>query len=629
MAAAPTVAHALQLAPVQKGVTYDRPSEDAAGKCTIKAEPIDGHTGWVVRDAGGQVLRQFVDTNGNNVVDQWSYFYNGLEAYRDFDSDHNGKADQCRWLNFAGSRWGLDRDEDGRIDSWKSISAEEVTEEVVRSLVERDAERFARLILTPDEAASLGTTKAKTDELLEKIERARSAFATLAANQKLITPQTEWVHFGAVRPGAVPVGAGGATKELLVYENAVAVVENGGQHEQLQIGTMVRVGDVWRIIDVPRTDASDDTEVAATGFFFLTSARPEVADSPTDGPTRETQALLDELEKLDQTAGEAADAAAFNAQRADLLERLATTATDESDRAQWVRQFADTVGVAVQSGNYPDGVARLKSLYESLAAQEASKDLAAYVKFRYMSAEYGATLQAPNADFAKIQTQWLADLEAYVNEYPRSPDAAEAMLQLGIAQEFAGQEDAAKEWYRKIVDGFSESQAAKKASGSLVRLDSVGKTIQLKGSGAAGGTVDLAKYAGRVVLIHYWATWCEPCKADLAQLKELYAKYGSSGFDLIGVSLDSRQEDLLDYLKQNRLPWKQIFEPGGLDSRLANELGVLTLPTMLLVDAKGKVVNRNIHVTELESDLATRLAKPTEKPAASPAQKPNPTPRRR
>ena len=68
-------------------------------------------TAWVVRDDRGQVLRVFADTNGDRVVDQWSFFKNGLEVYRDIDSDFNAKADEARWFNTAGSRWGFDRDE--------------------------------------------------------------------------------------------------------------------------------------------------------------------------------------------------------------------------------------------------------------------------------------------------------------------------------------------------------------------------------------------------------------------------------------------------------------------------------------------------------------------------------------
>jgi thioredoxin family protein len=94
---------------------------------------------------------------------------------------------------------------------------------------------------------------------------------------------------------------------------------------------------------------------------------------------------------------------------------------------------------------------------------------------------------------------------------------------------------------------------------------------------------------------------------DIAQLKELQTKYGKDSFALVGISLDNTAQELVDYLKRNKLPWPQLFEPGGLDSRYANEMGILTLPTMLLIDDKGKVVNRGVHITELDNELKSLL----------------------
>jgi thiol-disulfide isomerase/thioredoxin len=105
-----------------------------------------------------------------------------------------------------------------------------------------------------------------------------------------------------------------------------------------------------------------------------------------------------------------------------------------------------------------------------------------------------------------------------------------------------------------------------------------------------------------VVLIQYWATWSAPAKADMATLKELWNKYGQS-FTVLGVNLDNDTKDLNAYLSENPLPWQQIYEQGGLDSRPANVLGILTVPTMILVDAQGKVVDRNIAIADVEAAI--------------------------
>lgn len=105
--------------------------------------------GYVVKDPNGLILRRFLDTNGDNKLDQWCYYKDGIEVYRDIDTDSNSKADQYRWFNTAGSRWGVDKNEDGVIDYWQAISPEEVTAEVVAALANQDVARFSRVLLSP------------------------------------------------------------------------------------------------------------------------------------------------------------------------------------------------------------------------------------------------------------------------------------------------------------------------------------------------------------------------------------------------------------------------------------------------------------------------------------------------
>ncbi len=608
LAAAPSVDQALKLKPVQDDIEYAIPSDAEAKKCTIKAEKIDGQTGWVIRDETGQILRRFVDSNADNVVDQWCYYQDGLEVYRDIDSNHNGKADQSRWINTAGTRWGFDKTEDGRIDSWKVISPEEVTSEVVAAMASRDTTRFTRLLLKKEELAQLGLGEQMAKDLGETIKTAGNDFKEATRTQKTVTGKTQWASFGAVRPGLVPKGTKGSTKDIIVYENVVAMVDTDGKHGEVLIGTLIRVGDAWRVVDAPKSIDPNRQEMVDTGKFFTPASysRPDVAGHSPEGPGGETQKLLRELEALDKKN----PGATYDAGRVKLLERLATTA-DGQDRGQWIRQLADMLAAAAQTGEHAKGVDDLKALYLKLAKDKTAGNLTGYVKFRYLQSDYNLSFQKPNPDFAKIQTAWVASLETYVKDFSNGSLTPEAMLQLGMAQEFAGQEKEAKEWYGRLAKKFPKSEMAPKAAGAKRRLDSVGKVLTLKGRNhITGKQFDLERYRGKVVLFHYWATWCEPCKSDMSQIKELLAKYGGKGFMPVGISVDSDAQELTKYLKGARLPknWPHLFEPGGIDnSRLANELGILSLPTMILIDKKGRVANRNIHVTELDIEVRKLL----------------------
>jgi thiol-disulfide isomerase/thioredoxin len=603
-AATPTAEQALKLSPVQKGVDFDMPPPQEISKCKITVKKTGGLVGWIVEDANGKVLRRFLDTNGDNVVDTWCYYKDGMEVYRDIDANFNGKADQYRWFNTGGTRWGLDANEDGTIDSWKCISAEEATAEIVAALATRDYDRFARVALAADDLQSLGLGKAKADELGEKIAKLKADFQQIAGKQKSVNPQTTWEQFSGNKPGLVPTGADDSTKDLRVYENVVAIVQTAGKHTQVQIGTLVQVGDCWKVIDAPRESAEGASDAVAGGFFFQSPNRGD-AGGGTGGD--DMQKLLAELEELDKTASKATtpeQQAAYTAKRADLLEKIANAAKTPDDRAMWMRQLTDMISAAVQMGHCPDGAERLQKLFDSLQKNEADKNMAAYVKFRQMMAANALAWQAPKADTAKIQTEWLKSLEAFLKDYPTAPDASEAMLQLAFADEFSGQEDEAIKWYGRIEKEFPDSPAAQKAGGARTRLESEGKLIKFAAQSLSNKPLKLTDpvFRGKVVLIQFWATWSDAARRDMPVLKELMAKYGKN-FVVISVSLDNDRKEVEKYLTENKLPWPQVFEPGGLDSPPANQLGILTVPTLILIDPQGKVINKSIQATEVEAEL--------------------------
>jgi hypothetical protein len=591
-AAAPTVKDALAFPPVQKDVDIERPDAAEIAKCTIKAE---GKLGWVVRDSAGHILRMFTDTNGDNVVDQWSFYKDGVEVYRDIDANFNKKADQCRWLNMGGSRWGVDADEDGRIDYWKAISPEEVTAELVAAIRERDAARFERILLSEKELKTLGVGAAKAELLQKKIAIALANFAKLAGSQSVIGEGTKWMSFGGTLPCLVPAGTEESTADITVYENVMAMVETGGKAQPLTVGTLVRVGDTWRVVDLPNMSES------AAEPFFLAMPRPGRPDSAAlaGQPSERVRELMAELQKVGDSLTN--NTPEQHERRSELLKQLAEE-SDPENRAQWYRQLADTLNAAVQTGGYEAGIEKLKQLYESLKDDPSAGDLAAYVQYRWMTAQHGHQLVTEgDKNYAKIQDQWIEDLSKFVEGNAKSPDAAEAMMELAIAEEFSGDEEQAVKWYDTIARDFPDSAVHAKAAGAKLRMTAIGKPIPLKGKTINGGqSFDLDRLKGKAVLIQYWATW-EPGKADMPLLKELRTKY--KDFEVVGVCLDNDPQAMVAFLKQNDPHWPQLFEEGGMDSRYANELGIQTLPTMILVDKQGLVVNRNIRSDELENEL--------------------------
>ncbi len=613
---------ALGYAPRQNDVRYDKVATGDLARCTGKIDKRSGIDGYLVSSPNGIPLRWFADTNGDKSVDQWSYFADGIEVYRDMDTDFNGVADEYRWLGTSGTRWGVDSDEDGKIDRWKTISAEEVTMEVVEAVRSKDNDRFRRLLLSPDELTNLGLGEEKAGQLEQRLKTASSEFSSFTSSQKLIGKDSKWANFGADKPGLIPAGTDGSTADLVAYENTLAVLEDGNNKpQQLFVGTLIQVGSAWRLVDLPKV-VGEGNIVQNTGVFFSasTGSRTMGGGATAGGLAPKIEALMAELEKVDAKLNEATgDKSALHSDRADVLERLITATSDETERSQWIRQFADTVGVAVQSGDFPDGIERLNRLKKALAANKSSKQDAAYVSFRTISSEYIQQVGQPKADFATIQKEYLTNLETFVTEYPDSDDAAEALVQIGLSKELEGEATEAIRWYTRAAKDFPKTLSGRKAGNAAGRMELTGKKMQLKGQTLDGKAFDLSAYAQKVVVIHCWASWCEPCKADMKKLRQLQATHArSKNLAIVGINVDDTADKAKALLNQEKFPWVQLYQAGGMESDMAVALGVISLPITIVVDESGKVVSSSTHFSpDVEKVVDNLLTPPAPAPAAN------------
>ena len=250
---------------------------------------------------------------------------------------------------------------------------------------------------------------------------------------------------------------------------------------------------------------------------------------------------------------------------------------------------------------------RLGQWRSVLAKDAPSGNLTAYFAFRELAADYGIKLSAgpKGEELPKLQEEWRAKLTKFVDDYGTSDDAPEAVMQLGMANEFAGKETEAKNWYSRLIKHYEKHAHARKAAGALKRLAMEGQEFELAGKTLGGGTpFDFAKsMKGKVVLVYYWASWNKQCESDFAKLKQIVAALQPKGLELVCVNLDNAEADALAFLRSNQIPATHLYEAGGLDSPLASGYGVLVLPNLFVVGSDGKVVSRNSQVATLEDDL--------------------------
>jgi thiol-disulfide isomerase/thioredoxin len=140
---------------------------------------------------------------------------------------------------------------------------------------------------------------------------------------------------------------------------------------------------------------------------------------------------------------------------------------------------------------------------------------------------------------------------------------------------------------RNSVAKVTLSKAAAKAAPDVTLRDLDGKDLSL------------AQYKGKVVLVNFWATWCEPCQVEIPWLIEMQQKYAARGFTVLGIAMDEEGASVVT-------PWvqKERFDVNGSKSQMNYPIvigndaaadkfgGLLGYPTSVLISRDGKVVKR-------------------------------------
>ncbi len=120
----------------------------------------------------------------------------------------------------------------------------------------------------------------------------------------------------------------------------------------------------------------------------------------------------------------------------------------------------------------------------------------------------------------------------------------------------------------------------------------VGRAVEIAAADLAGHEVRVTERDGKVRIVDFWATWCDPCRDQLPFLARLASAYGPDGLSVYGVSFDEDGAELRRFLDRTPVPFAILWDKGG--AGLADALAVTRLPTTLVLDRRGVV--REVHL---------------------------------
>ena len=217
------------------------------------------------------------------------------------------------------------------------------------------------------------------------------------------------------------------------------------------------------------------------------------------------------------------------------------------------------------------------------------------------------------ADFRENLTAINALIGKYLKNGNREDLARLYLLDAHIYADGLSDAARAQAIWEQVVRDFPGTLAAKGAAISLARNSvpeglAVGQRFpDFTETDVNGSPLSPSGNRGRVTLVDFWATWCGPCRGEMPNVIATYQSYHAQGFNLIGVSLDSDRNALVNFTQASGMPWPQYFDGQGWQNKLAQRYGVDSIPANYLLDRRGVIVGKDLRGSDLKEAVAKAL----------------------
>lgn len=121
----------------------------------------------------------------------------------------------------------------------------------------------------------------------------------------------------------------------------------------------------------------------------------------------------------------------------------------------------------------------------------------------------------------------------------------------------------------------------------------------------AGGSIALSDFAGEVVIMNFWATWCPPCRAEMPGLNRFYEKHRDAGLVILAINEEESAETVRPFIQTNNFSFPVLLD---IEGRVAQQYSTRSFPTTFIVDRDGVI--QHVQTGEITEDELARIVLP-------------------
>jgi len=307
----------------------------------------------------------------------------------------------------------------------------------------------------------------------------------------------------------------------------------------------------------------------------------------------------------------------------ELIAELKQLVEELGDQPIYFPEFVRGAGALVEATGDPKAFETMRFVATHFA--ESDDEKVAGDAQRILSEIEVAALQPEFAKLSGGDPSGIPGVVAGMKRVFESMDPSPMMLELAsqavILIEINGDPEAVAEVVAAMETAFKnvEDEDLKKAASRTIELARkragiVGQPFSVEGVTLDGSPFDFESLEGKVVLVDFWATWCQPCVREMPLIKAAYETYHDQGFEVVGVSLDDKTENVRSFFEvQGELPWVTLTsadpDARGFKDPNAVRCGVQSIPFTVLVDRDGTAIATHVRGPKLEEKLREVLGK--------------------